>query len=518
MGRYSWKGLKNNVLNCQPQIKILQPRNQTFALAKLVEPCKMDLKSFRNLITFDKVPDAKHFQDKLYLAPNMFRFIVSNEEFEKYEQSSLLPPGLKIQRDFITEERELEMMKLIENSEPSNNLRNREVYHFGYDFNYDVNASTKKISPIPEIAEMPGYDQLTCNVYHPTEGNIRAHIDNTEAFGPDIAVISCNSDTVMEFKHSEDETDTFSVHVPRRSLMVMTEDSRYKYMHAIVARKKDYIDGKCCYRTESRMSFTYRKVTHLVPVVKLKSKPENQDLQKVETTQVRDVYNKIADDFSRTRYSMWPRVEEFINSLDKNTLVADVGCGNGKYLDALSEKRVTLGSDFSQGLINVCQDKKRKTQAGLLVSDCLVSPLRDNLFDAAISIAVIHHMTSFERRLQAFKELARVLKPGGRALATVWAFEQKNTNYVDKKNFENDKNSNSDDEDSQKVIPVHKARTEFKSSDLLVPWKLNGKTYHRFYHVFKKGEIEEILSKIKNVSIEKVFYDDGNWCVIFLKS
>ena len=95
--------LKNNVLNCHPQIKILQPRNQTFALAKLVEPCKMDLKSFRNLITFDKVPDAKHFQDKLYLAPNMFRFIVSNEEFEKYEQSSLLPPGLKIQRDFITE-------------------------------------------------------------------------------------------------------------------------------------------------------------------------------------------------------------------------------------------------------------------------------------------------------------------------------------------------------------------------------------------------------------------------------
>merc|ERR1712071_463257 len=130
-------------------------------------------------------------------------------------------------------------------------------------------------------------------------------------------------------------------------------------------------------------------------------------------------------------------------------------------------------------------------------------------------------MTSFERRLQAFSELARVLKSGGKGFATVWAFEQKNTNYVDKGGDGSgdwsasawSHDGGSDEE--EKVVQVHKARTKFKSSDLLVPWKLNGETYHRFYHVFKEGEIQDILSKIPNVVIDRVFYDDGNWCVTF---
>lgn len=288
-----------------------------------------------------------------------------------------------------------------------------------------------------------------------------------------------------------------------------------------------------CYRTEPRVSFTYRKVTHLVPVVKLETQKQDrptseesvQKLQKLETAHVRDVYDKIAEDFSRTRYQMWPRVAEFIDSLPENTLVADVGCGNGKYLDALSENgRITLGSDFSKGLVNVCREKDRVTKGGLIVSDCLQSPLRNNLFDAAISIAVIHHMTSFKRRLQAFSELSRVLKSGGKGFATVWAFEQKNTNYVDKGSDGDDHVSrwshgggSDQDESDEKVVQVHKARTKFKSSDLLVPWKLNGETYHRFYHVFREGEIQDILSKIPNVEIDRVFYDDGNWCVTFTK-
>ena len=237
--------LKNNVLNCQPKtINILQPRNQTFALAKLVDTdeCKMDLKEFQTRITFDEVPDAKHFQDKLYLAPIMFRFIVPSLEFEKFEQNSLLPPGLKIVKNYITEEEEKEFVDLLNDVRPSDELRNRNVYHFGHDFNYDVNASTKNLEntlPIPEIAKMKGYDQLTCNVYHPTEGKINAHIDNTEAFGPEIAVISCNSDTVMEFKHSEDETDAYSVHIPRRSLYTMSGDSRYR-----VVLQKCHVNGQ----------------------------------------------------------------------------------------------------------------------------------------------------------------------------------------------------------------------------------------------------------------------------------
>ena len=79
----------------------------------------------------------------------------------------------------------------------------------------------------------------------------------------------------------------------------------------------------------------------------------------------------------------------------------------------------------------------------------------------------------------------------------------KNTNYVDRDGIASDNSEGESNEET--VIPVHQARTKFKSTDLLVPWKLNGETYHRFYHVFKQGEIEDILSNIKNVEIDKVF-------------
>ena len=44
------------------------------------------------------------------------------------------------------------------------------------------------------------------------------------------------------------------------------------------------------------------------------------------------VYEEIAQHFSETRHSGWPRVLEFLDLLPDGSVVADVGCGNGKYL------------------------------------------------------------------------------------------------------------------------------------------------------------------------------------------
>ena len=49
---------------------------------------------------------------------------------------------------------------------------------------------------------------------------------------------------------------------------------------------------------------------------------------------VYDVYEKIAPHFSNTRYKPWPKVQEFMESVPPGSFVADVGCGNGKYLGA----------------------------------------------------------------------------------------------------------------------------------------------------------------------------------------
>ena len=58
------------------------------------------------------------------------------------------------------------------------------------------------------------------------------------------------------------------------------------------------------------------------------------------------------------------------------------------------------------------------------LADNLQLPYRSDSFDAAISIAVIHHLSTEERRAAAVREILRILKRGGQALIYNWAMEQ----------------------------------------------------------------------------------------------
>lgn len=66
-----------------------------------------------------------------------------------------------------------------------------------------------------------------------------------------------------------------------------------------------------------------------------------------------------------------------------------------------------------------------KSIVQVLICDNLALPFRDESFDAVLSIAVVHHFATIERRVHALKELARVLRIGGRLVISVWAMEQK---------------------------------------------------------------------------------------------
>ena len=45
------------------------------------------------------------------------------------------------------------------------------------------------------------------------------------------------------------------------------------------------------------------------------------------------------------RYKPWPRVAAFLRELGPSSLVADVGCGNGRYLGCASAGSVMVGMD-----------------------------------------------------------------------------------------------------------------------------------------------------------------------------
>ncbi|KAF9133821.1 tRNA methyltransferase, has a role in tRNA modification [Mortierella sp. 14UC] len=150
--------------------------------------------------------------------------------------------------------------------------------------------------------------------------------------------------------------------------------------------------------------------------------PEEKEQQYVHS-----VYQAIAPHFSATRYKPWPVVEEFLNTMPAGYVGADVGCGNGKYI-GVNDKLFMVGSDRSSNLISICGERGHEA----MVCDGLALPYRPQFFDFAISIAVIHHFISPERRKAAIEEILRIVRVGGRVLIFVWALEQTGKRDFDK--------------------------------------------------------------------------------------
>ncbi|KAM9318922.1 putative tRNA methyltransferase 9B isoform 1-T2 [Pholidichthys leucotaenia] len=140
----------------------------------------------------------------------------------------------------------------------------------------------------------------------------------------------------------------------------------------------------------------------------------------LERDHVHSVYDKIAPYFNDSRYKAWPKVRQFLLDLQPGSIVADIGCGNGKYLH-INKEVFKMGCDVCRPLVDFAWSKGHEVQ----MCDGLHLPYRDSCFDAVLSIAVIHHLSTKERRIRAIKEMARTLRVGGHIMIYVWAMEQK---------------------------------------------------------------------------------------------
>ena len=203
----------------------------------------------------------------------------------------------------------------------------------------------------------------------------------------------------------------------------------------------------------------------------------------IEEINVKNVYNKIAKEFSNTRYRPWTCVESFLDNVEIGCKIGDIGCGNGKNMKYRVDCE-NYGCDFSEELVKICKDDGLNVVYG----DILSTPFDDKLFDYTICIAVIHHLSTPGKRKKAIDEVIRVTKKGGRILLLVWALEQ-----------------------------PENSRRKFEKQDNMVTWKdkkgdLMGE---RYYYVFKKDELENLIND--SVTIVESFYELGNWGVILEK-
>ncbi len=93
----------------------------------------------------------------------------------------------------------------------------------------------------------------------------------------------------------------------------------------------------------------------------------------------------------------------------------DLGCGLGLQTAALRERGYrVVGLDPSVGLLAAGQ--KRIGPTPVLAGSALELPFGDASLDFIYTIGVLHHLPGREAQQSAFREIARVLKPGGRLL------------------------------------------------------------------------------------------------------
>jgi SAM-dependent methyltransferase len=93
--------------------------------------------------------------------------------------------------------------------------------------------------------------------------------------------------------------------------------------------------------------------------------------------------------------------------------VLDLGCGNGRWLDALAQRGhrgSTVAGDLSYGMLAGLDGDWPRVQL-----DAAALPFCDDTFDVVIAAHMLYHV---EDRRRAALECRRVLRPGGRLVAT----------------------------------------------------------------------------------------------------
>jgi len=171
-------------------------------------------------------------------------------------------------------------------------------------------------------------------------------------------------------------------------------------------------------------------------------------------------------------------------------------------------------------------------------------PHPERAFDFAISIAVVHHLSTPQRRVQAVREILKTLKlpsasqgtrtikstEGGRALIYVWALEQKGSRrgwdegdeqdvmvpWVTKVKKTGDDNTNGAKKTRNKEAESTIDRVStcgLGDKSVEVRNEPTEKVYNRYYHLYRKGELEQDIQEAGGVVLQSGYEKDNWWAI-----
>ena len=184
-------------------------------------------------------------------------------------------------------------------------------------------------------------------------------------------------------------------------------------------------------------------------------------------TNLRSVYNTIAEHFSKTRSFIWTEMQVFLPYILPNCHVIDIGCGNGRLLELLAQKSCTyIGIDNAERLLE--EAKKKWPNYYFEHADMNLYHYGRNRFDAAFFIASLHHLETSKEQLRVLKKIYTALKPAGFLFITVWnLWQPRYRQYIQKH-------------------PYHHSYIAYTQNQI---------TTHRFYYAFTKSELANLCKE-----------------------
>jgi len=222
---------------------------------------------------------------------------------------------------------------------------------------------------------------------------------------------------------------------------------------------------------------------------------------------VKKNYEEIADKFNETRKKhlepLWSELVNLARQIKDGSKVLDVGCGNGRLLEAFKDKEVKyLGVDSSEKLIELARSRFPKFQ--FTVGDILeLGKIPEINFNFVFCVAVLHHLPGTDLRVAALKQLKNKIISDGKIIITVWNLwsQIKFRKLIFKFLL-------------LKLIKKNK----MDLGDLLFDWKNSAgqAVSQRYYHAFTKRELKKI-SKQAGLKIERLYQDKYNYYAVLTK-
>jgi SAM-dependent methyltransferase len=201
-----------------------------------------------------------------------------------------------------------------------------------------------------------------------------------------------------------------------------------------------------------------------------------------------EFYAAFAQPFAASRPVSDPALTSILPHIPDRARVLDVGCGNGRLALLLGQERpgVTyVGVDSVPELIEVA----RAQTAGLesIAAEFRVADITqpdwalfiDTLcIDTIVCLAVLHHIPSFDLRLQVLCEMINLLEPDGTLILSTWQF------------LENERMR-------RKIVDwaeVDIAEDELEPGDYLLDWKREGRGL-RYCHLVDEDEVKRLAAE-----------------------